>query len=151
MAGDRIPRREPSDINTTHGGRKRSLTEDPSNTFVCTLCNRRFRRQQHLKRHYRSLHTHDNETVPPVQSLTLGGRPTICSNADEDKDDHITDTVDTVGAIAIDGWGNIAYAASSGGIGMKYRGRVGPAALVGVGAAVVPIDPDDPERTCVGD
>ncbi|KAF1984573.1 hypothetical protein K402DRAFT_139122 [Aulographum hederae CBS 113979] len=40
-------------------GRKQSLTEDPSKTFVCTLCNRRFRRQEHLKRHYRSLHTHD--------------------------------------------------------------------------------------------
>jgi DNA-directed RNA polymerase subunit RPC12/RpoP len=35
------------------------LTEDPSKTFVCTLCSRRFRRQEHLKRHYRSLHTHD--------------------------------------------------------------------------------------------
>ena len=40
-------------------GRKQSLTEDPSKTFVCELCNRRFRRQEHLKRHYRSLHTHD--------------------------------------------------------------------------------------------
>jgi hypothetical protein len=40
-------------------GRKQSLTEDPSKTFVCTLCSRRFRRQAHLKRHYRSLHTHD--------------------------------------------------------------------------------------------
>lgn len=40
-------------------GRKQSLTEDPSKTFVCTLCSRRFRRQEHLKRHYRSLHTHD--------------------------------------------------------------------------------------------
>ncbi|KAJ8604422.1 hypothetical protein MRB53_041811 [Persea americana] len=40
-------------------GRKQSLTEDPSKAFVCTLCNRRFRRQEHLKRHYRSLHTHD--------------------------------------------------------------------------------------------
>ncbi|EFQ99659.1 MrgA protein [Nannizzia gypsea CBS 118893] len=40
-------------------GRKQSLTEDPSKTFVCTLCSRRFRRQEHLKRHYRSLHTED--------------------------------------------------------------------------------------------
>lgn len=40
-------------------GRKQSLTADPSKTFVCTLCARRFRRQEHLKRHYRSLHTHD--------------------------------------------------------------------------------------------
>lgn len=40
-------------------GRKQSLTEDPSKQFVCTLCFRRFRRQEHLKRHYRSLHTHD--------------------------------------------------------------------------------------------
>lgn len=40
-------------------GRKQSLTDDPSKTFVCALCNRRFRRQEHLKRHYRSLHTHD--------------------------------------------------------------------------------------------
>ena len=40
-------------------GRKQSLTDDPSKTFICTLCARRFRRQEHLKRHYRSLHTHD--------------------------------------------------------------------------------------------
>lgn len=44
---------------TSRRGRKQSLTEDPSKTFVCQLCNRRFRRQEHLKRHYRSLHTHD--------------------------------------------------------------------------------------------
>jgi hypothetical protein len=40
-------------------GRKQSLTEDPSKTFVCEMCNRRFRRQEHLKRHYRSLHSQD--------------------------------------------------------------------------------------------
>ncbi|KAL8721273.1 MAG: hypothetical protein Q9225_002015 [Loekoesia sp. 1 TL-2023] len=40
-------------------GRKQSLTDDPSKQFVCNLCSRRFRRQEHLKRHYRSLHTHD--------------------------------------------------------------------------------------------
>jgi len=43
----------------TRRGRKQSLTEDPSKTFVCDLCNRRFRRQEHLKRHYRSLHTQE--------------------------------------------------------------------------------------------
>ncbi|KAH9909329.1 hypothetical protein F4778DRAFT_776480 [Xylariomycetidae sp. FL2044] len=58
----------PGDSSTPQGtlpapanrrGRKQSLTEDPTKTFICELCNRRFRRQEHLKRHYRSLHTQD--------------------------------------------------------------------------------------------
>lgn len=49
----------PQQAPVNRRGRKQSLTEDPSKTFVCELCNRRFRRQEHLKRHYRSLHTHD--------------------------------------------------------------------------------------------
>lgn len=49
----------PSQPPVNRRGRKQSLTEDPSKTFVCELCNRRFRRQEHLKRHVRSLHTHD--------------------------------------------------------------------------------------------
>ncbi|CAL3962033.1 unnamed protein product [Diplocarpon coronariae] len=49
----------PQQTSVNRRGRKQSLTEDPSKTFVCEICNRRFRRQEHLKRHYRSLHTHD--------------------------------------------------------------------------------------------
>lgn len=78
---------------------------------------------------------------PPLPPSQLG----LHDGAHQDND-HITDTV---GAIAIDMFGNIACGASSGGIGMKHRGRIGPAALVGIGASVLPIEPDDPDRQCV--
>lgn len=32
---------------------------------------------------------------------------------------------------------------------MKHKGRIGPAALVGIGTSVIPVDPSDPEKTCV--
>lgn len=76
---------------------------------------------------------------PPWPDLTTSGDST------EDQD-NITDTV---GAIAIDSYGNIACGASSGGIGLKHRGRVGPAALNGIGSYVIPIDPDDKNKTTV--
>lgn len=61
----------------------------------------------------------------------------------------VDDITDTVGAIAVDLQGRIAAGSSSGGIGMKHRGRLGPAALVGVGSAVIPSDPGDPLGTTV--
>lgn len=73
-------------------------------------------------------------------------RPTHDDSSSGNSDDLITDTV---GAIAIDCLGNIAAGSSSGGIGMKHRGRLGPAALVNVGTAVIPIEVNDPQKTSV--
>lgn len=61
----------------------------------------------------------------------------------------VDDISDTVGAIAVDSYGHIAAGSSSGGVGMKHRGRVGPAALIGIGTHVIPVDPTDPEHTTV--
>ncbi|CAK7223261.1 hypothetical protein SBRCBS47491_005148 [Sporothrix bragantina] len=70
--------------------------------------------------------------------------------ADAGLHDNDTDIItDTIGAIAIDLRGNIAAGSSSGGIGMKHSGRIGPAALVGIGTAVIPADPKDSRGTCV--
>jgi taspase (threonine aspartase 1) len=87
----------------------------------------------------------------PVQEvITLSSSPdgspgqSPSPDDEERRDDLITDTV---GAIAIDRFGNIAAGSSSGGIGLKHRGRVGPAALIGIGTHVIPEDPTDPEGT----
>ncbi|KAI9837139.1 MAG: hypothetical protein M1838_004899 [Thelocarpon superellum] len=72
--------------------------------------------------------------------------PSHDTKTDKRRQDDITDTV---GAIAVDCQGRIAAGSSSGGIGMKHRGRVGPAALVGIGTVVIPEDPNDRRKTTV--
>jgi taspase (threonine aspartase 1) len=81
------------------------------------------------------------------RSATENPHHLISANEDDDEeDDNITDTV---GAIAIDMDGNIACGSSSGGIGLKFRGRVGPAALAGIGSYVMPRLPGDRSKRSV--
>ncbi|KAJ5945875.1 hypothetical protein N7454_002714 [Penicillium verhagenii] len=81
-----------------------------------------------------------SQGATPSDSASSNRKPRL------DGDDWITDTV---GAIAVDKYGNIAAGSSSGGIGMKHRGRIGPAALIGIGTHVIPVDPTDPNETTV--
>lgn len=51
-------RRAKAPKSPSRRGRKASC-DDSSKSFVCDHCSRRFRRQEHLKRHFRSLHTRE--------------------------------------------------------------------------------------------
>ena len=92
-----------------------------------------------------SLSKHSTASTLPLTSQ-LDGNVAIINEAVSSRDDDI---IDTVGAIAIDCFGHIAAGSSSGGVGMKHKGRTGPAALVGIGTSVIPIDPEDKSRICL--
>lgn len=90
------------------------------------------------------------KTSAPSHPGHLDNKDALDTESPKMPRDNRSDMInDTVGAIAIDMDGNIAAGSSSGGIGMKHRGRVGPAALVGVGSAVIPVDPFDEESVSV--
>lgn len=87
-----------------------------------------------------------NETFEPSSSSTPSYSHHNKSSVLSASKDIISDTI---GAIAIDSAGNIAAGSSSGGIALRIEGRIGPAALNGIGTHVIPAAPKDPEEKTI--
>lgn len=162
----------PSFSRLQHHSRKSELGEqDNGSNGRETLSDANSKKDSHEKRH-NHLTSRDGSTSPRVlkkssrftdtsQPASAGPRGVKRPVRPDEEGQHeyrdsrdkprseavIEDLItDTIGAIAIDEKGQIAAGSSSGGIGMKHRGRLGPAALVGVGTAVVPCDQNDDDE-----
>ena len=74
-----------SSTSTVSYRRGRKPTDDSSKSFVCEHCNRRFRRQEHLKRHFRSLHTREK----PFECNACGKKFSRSDNLSQHARTHI--------------------------------------------------------------
>jgi uncharacterized Zn-finger protein len=70
-------------------GRKQSFTDDPSKQYACDKCSRRFRRQEHLKRHIRSLHSNEK----PFPCPECGKKFSRSDNLSQHQRTHGTNSV----------------------------------------------------------
>lgn len=85
--------------------------------------------------------------LPTSPAKAAAGKVAANALRQSDREDLVTDTV---GCICVDRWGNVAAGSSSGGIGMKHRGRIGPAALIGVGTWIACEGQSVVAATCSG-
>lgn len=110
--------------------------------FYCIATGRRLRESVELNKHYQTKSF--STMISDTQGVDNDGsafEQLKYDECDRDLDDistslnqeNLHSRLDTVGAVAVDGDNNFACAISSGGLLLKYRGRLGQAAVPGAG------------------
>ncbi|KAH7372539.1 hypothetical protein KP509_17G008600 [Ceratopteris richardii] len=110
---------------SAHGLRTaRQQIKPGEDTWLVT--DRTYRQWQKYKEMLEGMEAHAPNSAINAGAQSMNNLPDLlASNEDA--------VMDTVGAICVDSYGNIAVGSSSGGIAMKVRGRVGVAATYGCG------------------